>query len=175
MNRWYIIKTKPQKEENVIRLIQRATFDVFCPKIRETSYAKNTKNAKKIALFRTRPLFPSYLFLNIDFDRGENIHLIKYTRGVSRILCAEGKPLPLDPQIIHAIKERADHQGIITHHSTLNPGDPIRVKKGILKDLIGVLEKPATSEERVIVLLKLVNYEMKANLHWTEIEKLNAA
>ena len=166
---WFVVKTKPQKDENVISLLARAGFEVFCPKIREIFYIKNG------AAFRTRPLFPSYLFLRINFNDPHNIHLIKYTRGVSRILCAGGKPLPLAPQIIQTIKSRTDTEGMVKRQLGLRTGDPIRVRKGTLKDLIGILEKPASQEERVIVLLKLANYEMKAQLHWTEIEKLHAA
>ncbi|MDO8520443.1 MAG: transcription termination/antitermination NusG family protein [Deltaproteobacteria bacterium] len=168
--RWFIIKTKPQKDENVTSMVAKAGFEVFCPKIREIFYAKN------VASFRTKPLFPSYLFLHVDFDDPANVHMIKYTRGVSRILCAEGKPLPLAEQIVATIKARTNAQGIIERRQTvLKAGDPIRVRKGLLKDLIGILEKPASQEERVIVLLKLANYEMKAQLHWTEVEKLHAA
>lgn len=45
----------------------------------------------------------------------------------------------------------------------------------MLKELVGILEKPVSPEGRVHVLLKLINYDMKAQLHWTEVEKLQVA
>lgn len=166
MNQWHIIKTKPLKENDVCNLLTKAHFEVFSPKIKEVFYRQRQEN------FKIKSLFPSYLFLNIDFDKAENIHLIKYTRGVSKILCAEKKPLPLPDQIIKTLKGRTNEDGVIEHHTALKAGDYIRVKKGLLRDLEGILVRPASEEERLIVLLKHVSFKMSAKLHWTEIEKL---
>lgn len=165
MNRWYVLKTKPRKEDDVSTLLARANFEVFNPKIRDTFYRGATGG------FCTKPLFPSYLFLHVNFDIAENIHMIKYTRGVSKILCAENKPVAVHDDLVETLKKRTNGTGII-EQIALKSGDSIRVRKGMLKDLEGILMKPSSDNERIIVLLKLVNYEMKAHLHWTEIEKL---
>lgn len=169
MSKWYVIQTKPHNEERVHRILSRAGLESFLPKIREICYVKNVTH------FRHKPLFPSYLFLHIDFDNSHNFHLIKYTRGVSKILCADNKPLPVAEEIVDTIKARVNPANVVEHPFQLKAGDNIRVKRGLLKDLIGVLEKPSSAEERIFVLLKLANYDMKARLHWTEVEKLHAA
>lgn len=169
MNQWYIIKTKPFKEIGVQKLFTQADIETFSPKMRDINYRRQGMTST------TKSLFPTYIFIHIDFDISENIHLIKYTRGVSRILCAEGRPLPVGEKIIQAIKMRSNSEGVIEMPIRLKPGDKIRVKKGILKDLMGIMEKRTSDNERIIVLLKLINYEMRATLHWAEIETLQAA
>jgi transcription antitermination factor NusG len=169
MNKWYVLKTKPHREDQVNILLTKASFATLNPKIKLLSPKK--KNS-----FTIKSLFPSYLFLNIDFNDPLNIHLIKYTRGVSKILCAENKPVALDDEIIFTIKSRMSENGVIEQiPSHLNQGDTVKVTHGLLKDLVGVIEKPVSDEERVIVLLSLVNYKLKASLHWSELEKLQAA
>lgn len=169
MNQWYVVKTKPLKEDHVAMLLRQAHFAAFNPKIHDTMYRT------RFASTRIAPLFPTYLFLNIDFDDTNNIRLVKYTRGVSKILCAEHKPIAIDQQIIATIQSRCNATGIIERQTHLKKGDHVRVKKGLLKDLIGIIEKPMPAEERVCVLLGLINYQMRATLHWTEVEKLHAA
>jgi len=169
MNQWYVVKTKPHREDDVTKLFSLAQFEAFNPKIRSVFYRGTLSH------FRMVPLFPSYIFLNIDFANANLIHLVKYTRGVSKILCSDGKPHALDETIVTTIKSRIKDNGLVEFSPSLQPGDEIVVKKGMLKDLIGILEKPCSADERVIVLLKLAHYNMKASLHWTEIEKIRAA
>lgn len=168
MKRWYVLQTKLNRENDVAQFLSMAHFEAFLPKIRDILYRGNLSH------FRLKPLFPSYLFLHVDFETGKNFHLIKYTRGISKILCSEGKPLPIQDAVIQALKIRINLQGIVENQVQFNPGQPIRIKKGLLRDLVGIIEKPTSSEERMIVLVKLLNYEMKANLHWTEIERIAA-
>ena len=168
MHQWYVIKTKPHREGDVSKLFGLAQFEAFNPQIRSIFYRGSLPH------FKMAPLFPSYIFLKIDFTNANLIHLVKYTRGVSKILCSDGKPHALDASIIDTIKSRIKDNGIV-EYSPLGVGDEIIVKKGMLKDLIGILEKPCSADERVIVLLKLAHHNMKASLHWTEIERIKAA
>lgn len=167
MHQWYVIQTKPHKEDQVGQFLTRAAIEVFNPKIREVYYQR------RAASFKTKPLFPSYLFLNIDFSIEKNFHNIKYTRGVSKILCAEGRAINVQEQIISFLKQQTNENGLIQKKTTsLKSGDQVKVRKGPLKDLMGILQKPTRDDERVIVLLNLLNYKMKATLHWTEVEKI---
>lgn len=167
MDHWYVIKTKPRKEDDVSTFFANANLEVFLPKIRERFYASTAP------VYRVKPLFPSYLFLRIDFQKGENIHRIKYTRGVSKILCAENRPVPLDEEMIRAIRSRLNGDGLIDCHLKISEGERIRVRRGFLKDLEGILVKRVSDNERVIVLLNHISAKVSATLHWTEIEKLH--
>jgi len=170
MKHWYVIQTKPARENDVLQLFAQGGFEGYCPKIQEKCYRGQTP------YFRTASLFPSYLFLHIDFDEKNHFHLIKYTRGVNKIVSAGGIPLSISDQIVETIRNRANSDGVIEQRPVnLKTGDKVRVRKGMLKDLEGILEKPTSPDGRVKVLLQLMNYPMKATLHWTEVEKLKVA
>lgn len=167
MKNWYVLKTKPQKEADVVKLLSGASIEVFWPQIREATYRARQKH------FVIRPLFPNYLFVHVDFSDAQMLHMIKFTRGVSRILSAENKPVPLEAKIIAFLQAQANDQGVIERATQkLKTGDRIKVRKGMLKDLMGIIEKPTSDLERVVILIQLANYKMKAQLHWTEIEKI---
>lgn len=166
MNPWHVIQTKPKKEDSVSQLLNSAGFEVLYPKIKEMCYRNG------LSYFKSAPLFPSYLFLRINFQEKRNFHLIKYTRGVRKILCCENRPAPIPDDIVSVIKSRLNQEGVAEFNHNFKKGEKIKVRKGVLKDLIGILEKPLPHEARVQVLLNLVNYKMKVKLHWTEVEKI---
>lgn len=165
MQAWYVLQTKPCKEKDVSQLLTLGGFEVFNPQIKEVCYRAGT------SFFKTSPLFPNYIFLHADLNDKNNFHLVKYTRGLNKIICAGHTPIALSNEIIETIQHRTTSEGLITKQVGLKTGDKIRVKKGPLKELIGILQKPASADGRVQVLLKLINYEMQAKLHWTEVER----
>ncbi len=170
MGSWYVLQTKAHRERDVQKLLRNGGFETFLPILREVSYRGG------LPYFKLSSLFPGYLFLNCFLEEKNNFHLVKYTRGINKIISACGKPLKMDDDIIHSIQNRANAEGIINQQpDLLKAGDKVRVKKGILKDLIGILERPSTAEGRITVLLHLINYQMKATLHWSEVEKLQVA
>lgn len=164
MKHWYIVKTKPGREAQAAALLTQGEFEIFYPRMRELVYRSGGKS------FTLKSLFPSYLFVRADFGESRDFHMVKYTRGVSHVLCAGSLPLPVQPSVIAAIRSRADATGVVEVSSRFKEGQIVRVKKGMLKDLIGILEEPCSDEERVRVLLQLVNYRMRANLHVSELE-----
>ena len=154
---------------DVHNLLSRALYETFFPRIRQVSHKLRASHLS------IKPLFPNYLFIHIDFTNPANIHLIKYTRGVSHILCAENKPVAVPDNVIATIKSKMTDKGYIEQPMTIEKGDKIRVKKGMLADFEGIIEKKSSDDERIIVLLNMINYNLKATLHWSEIEKVRVA
>lgn len=168
MDHWYVVKTKPQREDQVCRLFSQANLETFFPRFRDSSsYRRGTQ-----PIPRLRPLFPSYLFLKTDLVNAEKFHMVKYTRGVSRILCADNRPLPVPAEIMKAFLLRTNGEGIIERQTHLRKGDRVRIRKGLLKDLEGVFDGSTPDNERVVILLKHVAFKVSARLHWAEVEKL---
>lgn len=155
MNKWYVVQTKPHKEDHVAKLFGLASLETLSPKIK--SFAAGI-----------RPLFPNYIFLRWNLEQAENYHMIKFTRGVSKVLGVQGCPLSISDEAIQVIQERVNKDQVL-EHQTMKVGSRVQVKRGILRDLIGVLEKPVSAEGRVAVLLSLYEREMKAVLSCEDI------
>lgn len=159
---WYVIQTKPLNEDRVCQQFTRVPeAETFCPKLRCLSVTKGEK---------FKPLFPNYVFLNWDLSDPKNHHTTKYTRGVNKILGDGSKAVPIADEIIEIIKGRANEGGII-EQKLFKQGDLVKVKRGYLKDLIGILEKPVSDSGRVAVLLQLFNRQLSVKLKCADICK----
>ena len=180
-SQWYVIQTKPHKEDLVERQLSQVQVEVFCPKIKSFSpsigghrYGKKDLNSINKVTIPTylKTFFPSYLFTRANLDDPKIHRMIRFTRGVNRILGTREQPTPLPEMAIDLIKQNLSDCGYI-EFKTLKPGMSVRVKRGLLRDLIGILEKPVDTMGRVRVLLRLINTNIRTLLHCTDIEQVS--
>ena len=60
---WYAVQTLPNRENLAVSHLERQGFDVWLPRIeRIIRHARQTKRV-------WRPLFPGYLFINLDLEK----------------------------------------------------------------------------------------------------------
>lgn len=161
---WYVVQSKPHKESLICSqlLRTRGEIDFFFPKI---------KNHHGI-----RPLFPSYLFVHAGINRMDHLHLVKYTRGVLRIVGnGDEGPIAIADEVVETIRNRIGSDGLIDQSRQYTFGDAVRVCRGPLKDLVGILEKPTAESGRVQVLFKLLKYPLRALLAYSDLEAVSAS
>ncbi|MBU4484214.1 hypothetical protein KKA47_02205 [bacterium] len=166
MNRWYVIQTKPICEDQVSLRLEKASFEVFNPKIKAFVRGKYSN------VERQKSLFPSYVFIKLNLNDAHNYHMIKYTRGVRKIVGAGSFPIPIPGFVIDAIKDRMDGKEIVGQHGTLQKGDTVRIIDGILADVVGILAKPVSAAGRVRVLLNIMKRWTQVEMHCANLEKL---
>ena len=145
MQRWYVINTKPKKESQVERLFVEGGFTIYCPKyLREK---------------RISPFFPGYAFLRFEFP--EQFQMVKYTRGVKRVVGNDDGPTPIPEEIVLSIKAREQNGLVVFEKYGEEPavGDEIEVVEGPLKGLKGIFRKEVGASERVMILLNYVSYQ----------------
>lgn len=164
MNLWYVIQTKPKKEEEAKSYLSTAGVEMFHPLI-ETFAFKNKEMRKAL-----KPLFPGYVFGKFDLE--QNYPLVRWARGVKKVLGFGGYPTPISEEIVRTIKERTDPQGILRMKHRFEPNDVVRIKAGPMKELLGVFERWLSDSERVRILLRLIGYQPAVEIHCSMIEKV---
>lgn len=169
MKHWYVVHTKPQKESNVHQLLAQGGFEAFLPKIK--SFFRSRKSGQEFD-DRIKPLFPSYLFIRLGTEP-ENFRMVKYTRGVNKIIGSPAGPIPVDDTLIEVIQGRVGPAGYVEQGALLKTQDRVVVKRGVLKDLMGILEKPVDDKGRVEVLFKIVRHQMRAKIYCGDLEKIS--
>jgi len=164
MLRWYVVQTKPKKEEVAAAHLESESIEVFSPKMEAYSvvYGKSRKMVKS--------LFPNYIFAHFDFL--VSYRLVNWARGVNRVLGYDGTPSPVDDEAIEIIKRRVDENCVVQKALHFKAKDPIRIRSGPLRDLVDIFERWVSEEGRVRVLLDLLNYNARVQLHYSQIEKL---
>jgi transcriptional antiterminator RfaH len=164
MENWYVIQTKPKKEEEATSYLSTKGVEIFSPLME----AFNTRNAKVTK--ELKPLFPGYIFGKFDLE--QNYPLVRWGRGVKCVLGFGGYPTSISEQVVEIIKERTDTQGVVRVKQGFKPNDVVRIKAGPLKDLIGIFERWVSDNERVRVLLNLIGYQPAVEIHYSMIEKV---
>lgn len=159
MKHWYVIQTKPKKEETVSRQLAQAECEVFVPKMK--------------SLTSTKPLFPSYAFVRTDLQDPSRIRMVQFTRGVRKILGDGIDPQPISDAIVETLREKADGSSLLEQETLFRDGDQVRVKKGILRDLVGIIEKNLPEKGRIKILFKWLRHDMRAVLKYTELERIS--
>jgi transcription elongation factor/antiterminator RfaH len=164
MQRWYVVQTKPKKEQVAVFHLEQESIEVFFPKMEAASivYGRSRKVIKA--------LFPNYIFAH--FDPFVSYRLVRWSSGVSRVLGFEDGPAPVDDQVIEIIKRRVDKNCVARKALHFKAKDQIRIRSGPLKDLMGIFERWGSEEGRVKVLLTLLNYDARVELHYSQVEKM---
>ncbi len=158
MKNWFVINTKPKKEFQVEKLFTEGGIEVYNPKYMDEN---------KIKAF-----FPGYGFVYFDFPA--QYQLVKYTRGVKRVVGSREAPTTIHEEIIREIKSR-EIDGLIElykYGEEPEVGDEIEVMEGPLKGLRGMFKKELTAKERVIILLNYVTYQGQLIIEKEKLKKV---
>jgi transcriptional antiterminator RfaH len=151
---WYAIHTHPCREAVAAMNIERMGLEVFLPKI------KQQKSVWGVAKSVIKPLFPGYLFAR--FTPSTYLHLIHYARGVRQVVGNRERPLPVDDEIIMAVRSGIGDEGYVEiEPNIMRRGDRVVVQEGPLQGLIGTLDTEVDDRTRVIILLEAIEYQAR--------------
>lgn len=158
MENWFVLNTKPKKEFQVERLFTEGGIKIYSPKY---------MHENKIKYF-----FPGYSFIYFDFP--SQYQLVRYTRGVKRVVGDRKGPIPIPEVGIHEIKSR-EVNGLIElfkYGEEPEVGDEIEVMEGPLKGLKGIFKEELSDKERVLILLNYVTYHGKLLVEKKKLKRI---
>jgi transcriptional antiterminator RfaH len=162
---WFVIQTKPKKEEEARSYLTTKGLEIFNPLL-ESFSGKNGKIYKTL-----NPLFPGYIFGKFVLD--SDYSLVRWGRGVKKVLGLGGSyPTPVSEEVIEIIKRRTDSNGIVRKSYHFEANDRVRIKSGPLRDLLGIFERWVSDSDRVRILLNLIGYQPAVEMHYSMIEKV---
>jgi len=158
MKNWYVINTKPKKEFQVAKMFGQAGFEYYNPVYEQES--------------RIKPFFPGYGFLLFDFP--DQYQLVRFTRGVKRVVGNRQGPIPVPEEVLQALKAR-EVNGLIElekHGQQPAVGDEVEVAEGPLKGLRGIFKKETSDKERVLILLSYISYQGQLIIEKAKLKKI---
>jgi transcriptional antiterminator RfaH len=164
MRLWYVVQTNPREEDRALHYLNEKGVETFFPKIQVVRYY----GVKVTTVIK--PMFPSYLFAR--FYAQEELPYVRWTRGVKRILGPDEEPLPVEEEVIELIQSQMDDRGVVKVGKRLRPKDRVRIKSGPFKDLLGIFEREIDDQGRIEILLNLVGYQARVQLHESLVERI---
>ena len=155
---WFVLNTKPKKEFQVEKLFKEGGIEFYCPRFLQEK--------------REKPFFSGYGF--ICFAYPSQYRLVKYTRGVKRVIGNQEGPIPMPEEIILQIKQREINGYVELEKYGKIPeiGDEIEIMEGPMKGLKGVFRKELTDKERVVILLHYVSYQGQLIIEKKKLKKV---
>jgi len=156
-NEWYVLQTKPRKEDLVAHQVGARQAHVFYPRLVESLPLTPTSQR------RVAPMFPGYLFVNLDIlERGKGV---RYTPGVKDFLRCDGEPEPVSAEIVERLMSRTGPTGIYeVPPPHFERGRRLRIEDGPFRGLEVIFEEELSGPERVAVLLAEVNLQARVVL-----------
>jgi len=143
---WWALYTRHQHEKTVADMLSAKGFEVFLP---QYDSIRRWKDRRKVL---SLPLFPSYVFVRGEL--GRRLQILT-TPGVHMIL-AHGDSFAAIPEgEIEAVRRTVDGHFRVEPHPFLKCGDRVRVVRGSLQGVEGILVRKKNTFRLVISVAML--------------------
>ncbi|MCD6569690.1 MAG: hypothetical protein J7L53_03205 [Deltaproteobacteria bacterium] len=164
MKKWFVAQTNLREDYIASSNLKQLGVVVYQPLMQKYVFHARKKTLK------TYPLFPNYIFVHIS-TMVEDLHKIRWCRGVKRLLIDNYTPIPIEDEFINSLKAMENESGIIKRPVKFKSGDIVRVRSGPMKDIYGIFESWDSDEGRVRILIEMVNNRAKVILDASLLEK----
>ncbi len=166
MSAWYAVYCRPNFEFVVGEQLRQSGLDTYVPVFRTTRQWSDRR--KSIA----SPVFPGYVlarFLNTAAARTDI--LSKF--GVVRILGSTSGIEPIPNAQVDAVRQMLDKRLRCEGHPLIRDGCRVRVKRGSLKGLEGLMVK-FRNKSRLVVSIDLLGRSISAEIDASHVEPLQS-
>ncbi len=150
---WFLAQLKPNCGHIAERNLKLQEFQTFLPT------EDGMKRVRGKFVTAPRPLFPGYIFVQIDTGAG-NWRTINSTHGITRLVSFGKEPAPVPLYIVSQLMLRCDATGKLLPPEHLKPGDQVRLTSGPFADFVGRIEALAPAR-RVWVLMEIMGSETR--------------
>ncbi len=154
---WFVVMSKPGRENDITARLNGAGYPAFNPKLNQYS--------KKRGQYIVQPLFPLYIFVKLDIEK--DFKTINYTRGVLRILGIGKNPYPINENIVLALQERCKEGDVIDakhcFEEEMKVGDKVQITNGPLEGIEAVVSGTYNDRQRVEILFELIKVSVDKN------------
>lgn len=162
---WICVRSEPHREFFAEANLQRANYEVYCPR-----YERLISHARKKVLV-LRPLFPNYLFVRSAtglFGLGD----VRRTPGVNSLAARDLQSATVPDAIISGLREREDEHGkILFGVDRFHPGDPVRLSRGPFAEIDAVFAE-RHDDRRCRILLNMLGKQHSVTVLSELLEKV---
>lgn len=157
---WYLLQIKTQQHTRAQENLENQGFEFYSPSHRIK------KIQRGMLRVREEPLFPGYVFVHLDEQ--SNWRALQATRGVTKVVSFNGRPQPVDPMLIHGLRQRFTSEQ--EPEALYKTGERVVIIDGCFKHIEAIV-KAVTPDERIIVLLNILNTQQSVAMQATQLAK----
>jgi transcription antitermination factor NusG len=157
---WWAIYTRHQHEKVVAQILETKGFDVFLPLYDSVRRWKDRN--KTLSL----PLFPCYVFVRGGLSR--RLHVLT-TPGVHTILYNGERIAIIPSEEIEGIRKAVNSPSRVEPHPFLRCGESVRVTRGSLEGVQGVLVRKK-SLYRLVLSVEMLAQSVAVEIDAADVE-----
>ncbi|RJQ15020.1 MAG: UpxY family transcription antiterminator [Nitrospiraceae bacterium] len=162
---WYAVNTRSRHEFQVHDRLKLKGVEAFLPAVERL---RKWKDRKKLVAF---PLFPGYIFVHIAKDSNSLLSVLK-VKGVVRMLCTiPGEPTPIPDEQIVSLQRLMENKELLDPYPYLNEGQRVRIVKGPLSGVEGILVEKL--DKHILVLsVDVLRQGVALTINASDVEKI---
>jgi transcriptional antiterminator RfaH len=149
MTAWYVLRSKPNKEDFLWGQVLAHQIEVFYPSIRVKAVNPRARKVK--------PYFPGYLFIRVELDEVSK-SFWHWLPGSSGLISFNETPALVPEALVDAIRRKCEAINAAGGEqlASLQHGDPVTIQSGPFAEYEAIFDKCISGNERVRVLLKVL-------------------
>lgn len=153
---WYLLRSKPNKEEFVLQQLNLRDITAYYPCIEAESVNPRSRKIK--------PYFPGYLFIHADLDR-MGTSVLKWIPGTVGLVSFGNELASMADDLLQAIRNYIDqiNKARANPNQEFMPGNQVQIQSGPFAAYQAIFDSYAPGHERVHGLLKMLQ-ERQINL-----------
>ena len=165
---WYVVNTRSRHEYKANSSLSQKSITTFLPEIEVWSKRKDRK--KKILV----PLFPGYLFVEVNVLDNETKLIILKTPGAVKILGKKenSEPIPVPDDKILAIQRFLGKKVEVFTFNFPKAGEPARIVDGPFAGVEGTVVSSDFEKELFVISFDLLNRSVAIKLEGFQISKI---
>ncbi len=157
---WFAAYTLPRHERRVVAQLTERDVTSFLPTYRSTRRWKDRRKVLEV------PLFPSYLFVQINPER--RLDLLRLP-GVVGLVCFQGKPAQVASYEIENLRQSLSGEKHVHPHPYLKAGRKVRIRSGSMAGIEGILVRKRDCA-RVVISISLLQRSISLDIDESDIE-----
>jgi transcription antitermination factor NusG len=144
---WYVVHTSANHEKRVSEQLLQRGVEYFLPQYESVRRWKDRRMRLQL------PLFPGYVFVHLALrDRLQVLQV----PGVARLVGFNGQPAALPDREIEALRTSSSAQLRAEPHPYLTVGRRVRIKRGALEGVEGILVRKKNACRLVLSIALLM-------------------
>jgi transcriptional antiterminator RfaH len=162
---WYVLRSKPNKEDFFWGQLLAHRIEVYYPCIRAKAVNPRARKVK--------PYFPGYLFIHVDLQE-VTISFLNWMPGSRGLVAFDAQPASVPEGLVHAIRRRVDEINAAGGEQLvdLQPGDRVVIQDGPFAGQEAIFDATLSGNARVRVLLKFLrDRQLPVELPAAQIER----
>jgi transcription termination/antitermination protein NusG len=163
---WYAVHVRSNFEKRVATELTAKGLESYLPAVSETHAWKDRKKVIEV------PLFPGYVFTRFS-DTGVSRLAVLRTTGAVRILGSRDTIEVIPDSEVEAIQTLLQAKVPLLAHPLLREGARVRIRRGPLKDVEGLLVR-IKSEARLVLSVELLCRSVSTEVDVSDVEVLRA-